>query len=368
MEEQLKNTHFVSTTQSAFLSVSTQYYLLRDGRSHRLRHEAREVGEIGPLDGQTMRPLATTTALVGGLSACYIASNLFRQRQRAQHGVVTTLYRYLRLRYHLRDLSKVIIIADFDRTLTTAMCKTSCHGVVESCAGLSASYRNLTTKLTEHYLPIEMDPAIPRAEKIPLMQEWYRRAHELLLQEPFTPALLESAVRESRIALRPGCDELLAGCHDRGVPVVVMSAGLGNVIKSVMGQRLTPGTAAKVVPSLPIVSNWLLFDVQDQVCGFSEPLLHMFNKDGCFIETQLAERWPQLSKGRHTILLLGDGLGDAHMADGFERSHTILKVGFLNEQEDARVAARLAQYEEAFDAVILADQPFGWLLNGLLRW
>jgi hypothetical protein len=37
----------------------------------------------------------------------------------------------------------------------------------------------------------------------------------------------------------------------------------------------------------------------------------MFNKDGCFIESQLAERWPQLSKGRHTILLLGDGLGDA---------------------------------------------------------
>ena len=315
-----------------------------------------------------LRTLATTTALVGGLSACYIASNLFRQRQRAQHGVVTTLYRYLRLRYHLRDLSKVIIIADFDRTLTTAACKTSCHGVVESCAGLSASYRNLTTKLTEHYLPIEMDPAIPRAEKIPLMQEWYRRAHELLLKEPFTPALLESAVRESRIALRPGCDELLAGCHDRGVPVVVMSAGLGNVIKSVMGQRLTPGTAAKVVPSLPIVSNWLLFDVQDHVCGFSEPLLHMFNKDGCFIESQLAERWPQLSKGRHTILLLGDGLGDAHMADGFESSHTIIKVGFLNEQEDARVAARLAQYEEAFDAVILADQPFGWLLYGLLRW
>jgi hypothetical protein len=32
------------------------------------------------------------------------------------------------------------------------------------------------------------------------------------------------------------------------------------------------------------------------------------------------------------------------------------------------VAARLAQYEEAFDAVILADQPFGWLLYGLLRW
>ena len=135
-----------------------------------------------------------------------------------------------------------------------------------------------------------------------------------------------------------------------------------------MGQRLTPGTAAKVVPSLPIVSNWLLFDIRDHVCGFSEPLLHMFNKDGCFIESQLAERWPQLSKGRHTILLLGDGLGDAHMADGFESSHTILKVGFLNEQEDARVAARLAQYEEAFDAVILADQPFGWLLYGLLRW
>ena len=41
----------------------------------------------------------------------------------------------------------------------------------------------------------------------------------------------------------------------------------------------------------------------------------------------------------------------------------VIKVGFLNETEPSRVAARLPQYEAAFDAVILGDTTFDWLLR-----
>ena len=44
----------------------------------------------------------------------------------------------------------------------------------------------------------------------------------------------------------------------------------------------------------------------------------------------------------------------------------VLRIGFLNETDEARVAARLPQYEAAFDAVILGDRSFDWLLS-LLR-
>jgi len=310
---------------------------------------------------------ATSTSVVlGGLSACYVASSIWRRSLRAKFGVVTSLYQYLRLRYQLRDASKLLIIADFDRTLTSAACGVSCHGVVESCTGLSAEYRSETKKLFDHYFPIETDPTIPRAEKIPIMEEWYGKAHKLLLKEPFTPALLRSTASDSAIALRPGCDALLVGCHERGTPVVVMSAGLGNVIEAVMSQRLSPTTASKVCPDLPIVSNWLRFDAKNHLCGFSEPLMHMFNKDGSFVVDQLGERWPCLNRGRSTILLLGDGLGDAHMADGLDADHNVIKIGFLNEHDEARIAARLPQYENAFDAVVLGDRSFEWVLK-LLR-
>ena len=63
------------------------------------------------------------------------------------------------------------------------------------------------------------------------------------------------------------------------------------------------------------------------------------------------------------MLLLGDSLGDATMADGLDSSLglTVVKIGFLNESEPSRIAARLPAYSAAFDAVILGDGSFDWL-------
>lgn len=306
---------------------------------------------------------ALSAGLVVGCSA-YLASQWYLRYLRAKHGVVVSLFQYIRLCYRLREPSSLMLIADFDRTLTTSACGTSCHGVVESCKELSAEYRAATKALVEHYLPIETTPTMPRAEKIPLMQDWYRQAHTLLLKEPLTPALLDSAARESKIALRPGTDAMLAKCHELGIPFIVMSAGLGNVIEAVMRQRLSEATAAQVTPTLPIVSNWLRFDARGVVCGFSQPLLHMFNKDGSFIRSQLGEeRLAELRRGRRTIVLLGDGLGDAQMADGLDADLAVVKIGLLNESDEARVAARLPQYEAAFDVVLLGDGSFEWVLQ-----
>ena len=52
------------------------------------------------------------------------------------------------------------------------------------------------------------------------------------------------------------------------------------------------------------------------------------------------------------------------MADGLGMA--TVKIGFLNETDEERVSARLPQYEAAFDAVILGDRSFDWLLT-LLR-
>ena len=183
------------------------------------------------------------------------------------------------------------------------------------------------------------------------------------MAEPFTPALLEQTARGSKVALRPGFDELLAMCHRGGAPLVVCSAGLGNVVSALLRHLLPPRESAWAA-QLPIVSNWLRFDAADVVCGFSQPLLHMFNKDGAWIRTHV-DGFESLAAGRDTVLLLGDGLGDASMADGLGVPH-VLKVGFLNESDPERVRARLPQYRDAFDVVLLGDQSFEWL-NALLR-
>ena len=337
-----------------------------------LRRPRRPSGLTAADAHEAERSLWRMRAAAGGLIAAGLGASaaglsmLFRRRMLAQHGVATSLYKYVRLRFHLRSgWDRVMVLADFDRTLTTASCGTSCHGVVESCTQLSASYRSKTKALFDKYFPLETSATLSREEKIPIMTEWYQQAHTLLLAEPFTPQLLESAARTSKAALRPGCDELFAMTRQHAAPLVVCSAGLGNVVQALL-VHLLPESESASLASLPVVSNWLRFDDRGVVSGFSEPLLHMFNKDGQFIRTQLgAQRWEKLANGRSVCLLLGDGLGDATMADGLGID-VVLKIGFLNETEPSRVAERLPAFEAAFDAVILGDRSMDWVLE-LLR-
>jgi hypothetical protein len=51
----------------------------------------------------------------------------------------------------------------------------------------------------------------------------------------------------------------------------------------------------------------------------------------------------------NTQILMGDNLGDLHMADGLSSKEHILSVGFLND----KVEERMGQYLTGFDVVVL---------------
>lgn len=71
------------------------------------------------------------------------------------------------------------VIADFDRTLTSAA-SASAHGVVAKV--LPESFIEFEKELFAHYYPIEKDLSIPIPEKIPIMREWYGKNHSRTLQ------------------------------------------------------------------------------------------------------------------------------------------------------------------------------------------
>jgi 5'-nucleotidase len=60
-------------------------------------------------------------------------------------------------------------------------------------------------------------------------------------------------------------------------------------------------------------------------------------------------------------MLLGDGLGDIKMIEGFDYDN-LIKIGFLNEN----VEENLEQYKRSYDVLILNDSSIGYV-NGLLR-
>jgi hypothetical protein len=89
------------------------------------------------------------------------------------------------------------------------------------------------------------------------------------------PEQLADAVRGSNVTLRGGVAEMFELLQQGGVPLLVFSAGIANVIAEVFKQKLE----FPLVESTHIISNWMLFDDTQTHVGFSQPLIHMFNKD-----------------------------------------------------------------------------------------
>ncbi|CAE8689414.1 unnamed protein product [Polarella glacialis] len=257
---------------------------------------------------------------------------------------------------------ELIVVLDFDRTITASFTPdgqrvTSAHGVLEVAKVLSESFRSKTKELFGKYYPIEIDASMSIPEKIPIMSEWYAQVHALMLKEFVTRENIASAVSSCpTICLREGMLELLR-CHkaEPAIPVLIMSAGLGDVIEEFLRQTLPFSLASTTL----VVSNRMVFDEGEggRLVDFSEPLLHMFNKSFAF--------WPEdaraLAVGKKRCLLpvglttwleqCGDGLGDCTMVDGLDVE--TLKVGFLNE----KIEERLQQFREGFDVVVTGDGP-----------
>ncbi|CAJ1450459.1 unnamed protein product [Effrenium voratum] len=144
------------------------------------------------------------------------------------------------------------------------------------------------------------------------MSEWYGQVHELMLKESVTKDNIAGAVSGCKtIRLRDGMLDLLQACqtHDPVIPVIIMSAGLGDVIEEFLRQ-----VPFELGASTHIVSNRMAFDAAGRLVEFSEPLLHMFNKTAAFFP----EATKELVKGRRFCMLFGDGVGDSTMADGLE--------------------------------------------------
>lgn len=251
--------------------------------------------------------------------------------------------------------SNLTVIADFDRTLTGAK-SVSAHQVVAGV--LSEPFRDVERRLFAHYYPIEKNLSMSLAEKIPLMEEWYRANHLTMIQEYVDRPMIEQGVRAAREArklfAREGASELLALLRERRVATQILSAGLKPVVDVALQEvfNLPPWVAetdpmtGQLVSQDPVrvISNDMRFHPKaGWLEGFSEPLIHMYNKSQAAVD-----------EGKGVLvnaLVIGDGLGDAAMADGGASGPTTaLKIGYLNESTDDGEE----RYAEAFDVVVMA--------------
>nr|XP_040032874.1 7-methylguanosine phosphate-specific 5'-nucleotidase-like [Gasterosteus aculeatus aculeatus] len=209
-------------------------------------------------------------------------------------------------------------------------------------------------ELLNTYYPIEIDAGRTAEEKLPLMVKWWTEVHELLIQQRIRKDMLAKAVKESSAVLRDGYKLFFDHLTEQQVPLMIFSAGVGDVLEEVIRQNHV------FYPNVHIISNYMDFDQTGALRAFKGQLIHSFNKREGALSHAAGLRELQ---GRPNVLLLGDSLGDLTMADGVSEHQNILTIGFLNDKVEERKEA----YINSFDIVLVQDETMD-VANAVLRY
>ncbi|KAA0196627.1 Cytosolic 5' nucleotidase III [Fasciolopsis buskii] len=227
----------------------------------------------------------------------------------------------------------------------------TCHGIFEMDPELTESAKSKLKLLRDKYYPIEIDPLLSDSDKVPHMLEWWNVSHETIVGCGLHRDALVKTVRESCVVLRNGVREFMELLWKQGIPVLIFSAGLGDVIEILLKNF------NMYRENIRVVSNFMKFNEEGIITGFKDPVIHSFNKTAASIA---GSNFSEMTSMRSSVILLGDSTADVHMADGATIDDpqgilsTVLRVGFLNES----VETHLDKYKDIYDIVLVNDDSF----------
>jgi 5'-nucleotidase len=196
---------------------------------------------------------------------------------------------------------------------------------------------------------LEISHEISEDQRAAYMLEWWHKAHDLLLEQNIFHHDIEDAVRRAReqgvLELRKGAREFLHLLQSERIPCLIFSAGVKATIEATLKQE------ELLLDNLSLIGNEMVFEEgTGRLLSFSEDTITSSNKNYSHVHCQ-AKHYHEQSCHRKNLILLGDNIGDAGMARGFENEEVVLKIGLLHDN----VEARLDQFKSEFDVVLLND-------------
>lgn len=211
----------------------------------------------------------------------------------------------------------VHLLLDFDRTITTSI-----NGE-DDCTVWQVLHRHLPAagqakyaELYSTYRPLEAAGTMTETQAI----AWPSAVLDLFAEYKVNLGLIEKDFFNV-VTLRPGVAELFKLCEQEGIPVVILSAGIRNVIDLLLRMF-------DVSSSLTIATE-LEVDKDETIIGWQpESLVHTFNKS----ESGHAEL-EEIRRNRPNCLLIGDSQHDADMTDGED---TVLRIRIFDPRSDEK--------------------------------
>lgn len=219
-----------------------------------------------------------------------------------------------------KNLNNIYVVADFDRTITKGNSQTS-WSILSSSTLLPASYAQERQALYDYYRPIEIDENMNPELKSSLIEEWFRKHIELFIKYKTSEEIFETAATDLRIMeFRPGAKEFIEFLHDNNIPLIIISAGIGNFIESFFKHNNC------LFNNIYISSNKIIFKNGIAV-GVDKNIIHSLNKN----EVSLPSEISQKLKNRNNVILLGDQISDLKMVQK-TNTNSILTIGFLTDE------------------------------------
>ena len=231
----------------------------------------------------------------------------------------------------------VYVLLDFDKTITSYESLDSW-----AVAGMAADEgcEVEVNKLYEKYRPIEMNYNISYEEKYKQMEIWYNSCMNLYYKYHLNREKLKKAVKNSGLIFRKGAKEFLQYTYENDIPVIILSAGVGSVIREFLKEKKC------FFENIFLISNTFVFDENGNAFKLENSLIHTMNKT---VEGHLKEKRKEEFDKRLYRLLFGDTIEDIYMTPKKDLEKTI-KIGFLDKELE-----NLSVYREKFDIVLTKE-------------
>ncbi len=237
----------------------------------------------------------------------------------------------------------ICVFLDYDKTITSSESEDSWASTANRKV-MGQEISNDLDKLYEKYGPIEFDYSMNEKEREKSIIEWYDKCMDLYYTYHLTEQKLKQSIENSKLILREGVKDFLFKLYKNNVPVIILSAGIGNVIEQSLKQEEC------YFENIQVISNFIKFDENGNMIKFCDNMIHSLNKN---IDKSGDLQLKEKIEAKEYRMVIGDLVEDIHMMGEYPESES-LKIGFLNKN----VTENLEIYNKNFDIVLTQENNF----------
>ena len=237
----------------------------------------------------------------------------------------------------------ICVFIDFDKTITSNGSRDSWDAIANRKV-MGEGLANALDVYYQKYGPIELDYTMTVEEKEKYIIEWYEKCMDLYYIHHLTKEKLKESVDYAGLEMREGVKDFLFKLYKNTVPVIILSAGIGNVIEQFLKEENS------YYNNITIISNFIKFDENGNMIKFSADMIHTLNKN---IDKLGDLKVKERIKTKEYRIVIGDLVDDITMMGEYPESKS-LKIGFLNKN----ITENLEVYKKNFDIVLTEANNF----------